>query len=34
LRTREGLDVAFGIYVYHVDAGSLGSKIGKFALIK
>ncbi|MCH7858492.1 MAG: hypothetical protein IID14_02205 [Candidatus Marinimicrobia bacterium] len=34
LRTREGLDVAFGIYVYHVDAGELGEKIGKFAIIK
>ncbi|MCH8836505.1 MAG: hypothetical protein IIA60_01755 [Candidatus Marinimicrobia bacterium] len=34
LRTREGLDVAFGIYVYHVDAGKLGEKIGKFAIIK
>ena len=34
LRTREGLDLAFGIYVYHVDAGELGEKIGKFAIIK
>lgn len=34
LRTREGLDIAFGIYVYHVDAGKLGEKIGKFAIIK
>ena len=34
LRTREGLDVAFGIYVYHVDARELGEKIGKFAIIK
>lgn len=34
LRTKEGLDIAFGVYVYHVDAGSLGSKTGKFAIIK
>ena len=34
LRTKEGLDLAFGIYVYHVDAGELGEKIGKFAIIK
>ncbi|MCH7574351.1 MAG: hypothetical protein IIA59_04415 [Candidatus Marinimicrobia bacterium] len=34
LRTKEGLDVAFGIYVYHVDAKDLGEKIGKFAIIK
>ena len=34
LRTREGLDIAFGVYIYHVDAGELGEKIGKFAIIK
>ena len=34
LRSREGLDVAFGIYVYHIDAGKLGQKLGKFAIIK
>jgi len=34
LRTREGLDIAFGIYVYHVDAGKLGEEVGKFAIIK
>ena len=34
LRTKEGLDLAFGIYVYHVDAFDLGEKIGKFAIIK
>lgn len=34
LTTEDGLTVAFGIYVYHVDAYELGSKIGKFALIK
>ena len=34
LRTDENLDVAYGIYVYVVEAGSIGTKIGKLALIK
>jgi hypothetical protein len=34
LRTKDNLDVAPGLYVYHVDAGTLGSHIGKFAIIK
>jgi len=34
LRTKEGLDLAFGIYVYHVESPELGEKIGKFAIIK
>jgi len=34
LRTKDNLDVAPGLYVYHVDAGRLGTKIGKFAIIK
>ncbi len=34
LRTKDNLDVAPGLYVYHVDAGSVGTYIGKFAIIK
>jgi hypothetical protein len=34
LRTKDNLDVAPGLYVYHVDAPKLGSYIGKFAVIK
>ena len=34
LRTEENLDVAFGIYVYVVEAANIGKKIGKLALIK
>ena len=34
LLTSEGLDVSYGIYIYHIDAGELGEKIGKFAIIK
>ncbi len=32
--TSEGLNVAYGIYIFHIDAGALGEKIGKFAIIK
>jgi hypothetical protein len=34
LKSEEGLDVAPGIYIYHVDASDLGETIGKFAQIK
>jgi hypothetical protein len=34
LRTRDNLDVAPGLYLYHVDGGESGTKTGKFAIIK
>ena len=34
LRSKDNLEVAPGLYVYHVDAGSLGEFVGKFAIIK
>ncbi|MBC8043421.1 MAG: hypothetical protein IAF08_08235 [Rhizobacter sp.] len=34
LRTKDNLDIAPGLYIYHVDAGSLGTVIDKFAIIK
>jgi hypothetical protein len=34
LRTKDNLDAAPGLYVYHVDGGAAGSHIGKFAIIK
>lgn len=34
LRTKDNLDVAPGLFIYHVDAGALGTFIGKFAVIK
>jgi hypothetical protein len=34
LRTKDNLDVAPGLYIYHVDAGQFGDYIGKFAIIK
>jgi hypothetical protein len=34
LRTKDNLDVAPGLYIFHVDAGARGTKIGKFAIVK
>ncbi len=34
LRTKDNLDVAPGLYIFHVEAPGLGSYVGKFAVIK
>jgi hypothetical protein len=35
LRTKEGLDVAFGVYFYVVEADALArKKIGRLAIVK
>jgi hypothetical protein len=34
MQTKDNLDVAYGVYVFHVDAGDAGQKIGKFAIVK
>jgi hypothetical protein len=34
LRTKDNLDVAPGLYIFHVEAPGLGTKTGKFAVIK
>jgi hypothetical protein len=34
LVTDDGMDLAYGLYVYHVDAPGVGEHIGKFAVIK
>ena len=34
LRTKDGLEIAHGIYIYHVDAPGIGQKVGKLAIIK
>ena len=35
MRTREGLDIAAGVYLYHVQAKATGDeRIGKFAVVK
>ena len=33
LKTSDNLEAAFGLYVYHVDAPGVGTKIGKFSII-
>lgn len=34
LRSKDGMDIAYGIYIFHVDAPGMGQKIGRFAVIK
>ncbi len=34
LRTKDNLDVAPGLYIFHVDGGDLGTSVGKFAVLK
>jgi len=34
LVSRDGMNIAYGVYVYHVDAPGIGTKIGRFAVIK
>ncbi|MFW5972810.1 MAG: hypothetical protein ACOCTG_02365, partial [Bacteroidota bacterium] len=34
LVSRDGMDVAYGVYIYHVDAPGVGEHVGRFALIK
>jgi hypothetical protein len=34
LRTKDNLDVAPGLYVFHVEGGEVGSAVGKFAILK
>lgn len=34
LVSKDGMNIAYGIYIYHVDAPGIGTKIGRFAVIK
>ena len=34
LTTKDNFPIAYGVYIFHVDAGELGEKIGRFAVIK
>jgi hypothetical protein len=34
LVSEDGMDIAYGLYIYHVDAPGVGEHIGKFAIIK
>ena len=32
--SRDNLDIAYGVYLYHIDAPGIGEHTGKFAVIK
>jgi len=34
LVSKDEMDIAYGIYIYHVEAPGVGEKVGKFAVIK
>src|SRR4030095_14158474 len=34
LRTKDNLEVAPGLYVFHVDAPGMGTRVGKFGIVK
>jgi hypothetical protein len=34
LMTKDNMDVAYGVYVYHVDAPGLGQIVGRLMLVK
>ncbi|MCH8929184.1 MAG: hypothetical protein IIB39_10790 [Candidatus Marinimicrobia bacterium] len=34
LKSKDGMDIAYGLYFYHVEAPGLGEMMGKFAVIK
>jgi hypothetical protein len=34
LLSRDGLEIAYGVYLFHIDAPGIGSHVGKFAVIK
>ena len=34
LVSKDGMDISYGIYIYHVDAPGIGETIGRFAIIK
>jgi len=34
MRTKDGLEIGFGVYIYYIEAPGVGEKTGKFAVIK
>ncbi|MCH7938316.1 MAG: hypothetical protein IID13_01055, partial [Candidatus Marinimicrobia bacterium] len=34
MRTKDGMDIAYGLYIFHIEAPGIGETIGKFAIIK
>ena len=33
LKSKDNLEVSFGLYIYHIEAPGIGTKIGKFSII-
>jgi hypothetical protein len=34
LISKDGMEIAYGVYIFHIDAPGIGEQIGKFAIIK
>lgn len=34
MRTKDNLDIAPGLFIFHVDGNGAGNHVGKFAIIK
>ena len=34
LVSKDGMDISYGVYIYHIDAPGIGEKIDRFAIIK
>ena len=34
LRTKDGMEIAYGLYIFHIEAPGIGETIGKFAVVK
>jgi hypothetical protein len=34
MRNKDGNEIPYGVYIYHVEAPGVGEKVGKFAVIK
>jgi hypothetical protein len=34
LLSKDNMDVAYGIYIYHIDASGIGQHIGRLLIIK
>lgn len=34
LVSKDGMDISYGVYIFHIDAPGIGEKIGKFAVVK
>jgi hypothetical protein len=32
--TKDQMDIAYGLYIYHVDAPGIGQHVGRFIVIK